>query len=123
MTLQTTLLMKKDRRADRTRYRLKKVSQGRLRLSVFRSNQNIAAQIIDDVKGVTLVAASSLEKEFRAKHKSGANKEAAKVIGQMIAERAKKKGIETVVFDRGSHLYHGRLKELAEAARAGGLSF
>ena len=91
------------------------------RLSVFRSNANIEAQIIDDVKGVTLVSASSLEKELNLKN--GGNVEAAKVIGAEIAKRAKKAKINTVVFDRGGYLYHGRVKALAEAAREGGLEF
>ncbi len=90
------------------------------RLNVFRSTNNIYAQIIDDVKGVTLVAASSLDKEFEG---SGGNKEAARKIGELIAKRAAEKGIEQVVFDRGGYLYHGRVKELAEGAREGGLKF
>ena len=93
----------------------------RPRLCVFRSNANIEAQIIDDVKGVTLVSASSLEKELNLKN--GGNIEAAKVIGTEIAKRAKKAKINTVVFDRGGYLYHGRVKALAEAAREGGLEF
>jgi len=92
----------------------------RPRLCVFRSNTNIYAQIIDDVKGVTLVSASSLEKEFES---YGGNKEAAKKVGLAVAQRAKEKGIETVVFDRGGYLYHGRVKELADGAREGGLKF
>ena len=90
------------------------------RLCVYRSNANISAQIIDDVKGVTLVSASSLEKDFNG---NGGNKEAAKVVGKMIAERAVAKGITTVVFDRGGYVYHGRVSELAEGAREGGLKF
>ena len=93
----------------------------RPRLCVFRSNANIEAQIIDDVKGVTLVSASSLEKELNLKN--GGNVEAAKVIGAEIANRAKNAKINTVVFDRGGYLYHGRVKALAEAAREGGLEF
>ena len=92
-----------------------------LNVCVFRSNANIEAQIIDDVKGVTLVSASSLEKELNLKN--GGNVEAAKVIGAEIAKRAKKAKINTVVFDRGGYLYHGRVKALAEAAREGGLEF
>ncbi|NCB63320.1 MAG: 50S ribosomal protein L18 [Clostridia bacterium] len=92
----------------------------RPRLNVFRSEANIYAQIIDDSTGHTLVAASSLEKEFEGR---GSNKEAAKQIGLLVARRAKEKGIETVVFDRGGYLYHGRVKELAEGAREGGLAF
>ena len=91
------------------------------RLSVFRSNANISAQIIDDTKGVTLVSASSLEKELNIKN--GGNLEAAKVIGAEIAKRAKSKKINEVVFDRGGYLYHGRVAALAEAARENGLEF
>ena len=91
----------------------------RPRLSVFRSEKNIYAQIIDDVAGNTLVAASSVEKDFGP----GSNKEAARKVGKLIAERAVAKGIEEVVFDRGGYIYHGRVMELAEGARAGGLKF
>ena len=90
------------------------------RLNVFRSTKNIYAQIIDDVKGVTLVAASSLDKEFNG---NGGNKEAARKVGELIAKRAAEKGISQVVFDRGGYLYHGRVKALAEGAREGGLKF
>ncbi len=92
----------------------------RPRLNVFRSETNIYAQIIDDTKGVTLVSASSLEKGFEG---AGSNCEAAKKVGEAIAQRAKDKGIEAVVFDRGGYLYHGRVKALAEGAREGGLQF
>ena len=92
----------------------------RPRLNVFRSSSNIYAQIIDDVKGVTLVAASSLDKEFNG---NGGNKEAARKVGEMIAKRAAEKGITEVVFDRGGYIFHGRVKELAEGAREGGLKF
>ena len=92
----------------------------RPRLNVFRSETNIYAQIIDDTKGVTLVSASSLEKSFEG---TGSNMEAAKKVGQIVAERAKAAGIEAVVFDRGGYLYHGRVKALAEGAREGGLQF
>jgi large subunit ribosomal protein L18 len=91
----------------------------RPRLDVFRSNKNIYAQIIDDVKGVTLVSASSVEKDFVG----GGNKEDAFKVGEMIAKRAADKGIIDVVFDRGGYIYHGRVKELAEGARKGGLKF
>ena len=90
------------------------------RLNVFRSTKNIYAQIIDDVKGVTLVAASSLDKEFNG---NGGNKEAARKVGEMIAKRAAEKGISQVVFNRGGYIFHGRVKELAEGAREGGLKF
>ena len=92
----------------------------RPRLNVFRSEKNIYAQIIDDVKGVTLVAASSLDKEFNG---NGGNKEAARKVGELIAKRAAEKGISQVVFDRGGYIFHGRVKELAEGAREGGLEF
>ena len=90
------------------------------RLNVFRSEKNIYAQIIDDVAGKTLCAASSVEKDFEG---SGSNKEGARKVGQLIAERAKAQGIEAVVFDRGGYVYHGRVQELAEGAREGGLVF
>ena len=92
----------------------------RPRLAVYRSNANISAQIIDDTKGVTLVSASTLEASFEG---LGSNKEAAKKIGMIIAERALEKGITTVVFDRGGYIYHGRVSELAAGAREGGLNF
>ena len=92
----------------------------RPRLNVFRSNANMYAQIIDDVNGVTLVAASTLEKDFEG---AVGNKEAARKVGQLVAERAKAKGIEEVVFDRGGYVYHGRVAELAEGAREAGLKF
>ena len=90
------------------------------RLNVFRSNKNITAQLIDDVNGVTLAAAASNEKDFGA---NGGNCEGARKVGQLIAERAAAKGITEVVFDRGGYIYHGRVKELAEGAREGGLKF
>ena len=92
----------------------------RPRLNVYRSLNHIYAQIIDDVKGVTLVAASNVEKDFGM---AGGNKEAAKKVGELIAKRAAEKGITEVVFDRGGYVYHGRVKELAEGAREGGLKF
>ena len=95
----------------------------RPRLSVFRSSKNIYAQIIDDTKGVTVAAASSIEKDVRGAGKTGADKAAAVAIGKLIAERALKAGVKDVVFDRGSYLFHGRVKALAEAAREGGLNF
>ena len=90
------------------------------RLNVFRSNAHIHAQIIDDVNGVTLASASTLDKDFEG---ATGNKEAARKVGKMVAERAKAKGIDTVVFDRGGYIYHGRVAELAEGAREGGLEF
>ena len=92
----------------------------RPRLNVFRSAKHIYAALIDDEKGVTLASASSMAKEFEG---FGGNKEGAKKVGEMLAENAKKVGIETVVFDRSGYIYHGRVKELAEAARSGGLKF
>ena len=92
----------------------------RPRLNVFRSNANMYAQIIDDVNGVTLAAASTLDKDFEG---AAGNKEAARKVGQLVAERAKAKGIEEVVFDRGGYVYHGRVAELAEGAREAGLKF
>lgn len=92
----------------------------RPRLNVFRSAKNIYAQIIDDVAGATLAAASTLDKEFTG---NGGNKEAAKKVGELLAKRAAEKGITEVVFDRGGYIFHGRVKELAEGAREGGLKF
>ncbi|MEP7031158.1 MAG: 50S ribosomal protein L18 [Pseudolabrys sp.] len=115
-----------DRTARRTatvRRRVKLAARGRARLSVFRSSKHIHAQLIDDEKGMTLVAASSLEKTMREGAKTGANIAAAKAVGKLIAERAKEKGIKDVVFDRGGYRYHGRIKALADAAREGGLTF
>src|SRR5580692_9379614 len=109
------------RRAMRTRIRLKALSNGRPRLSVFRSSKNIYAQVIDDAGGVTLAAASSLEGgKDRGK---GADKDAAARVGKLVAERAIEKGVKNVVFDRGGYIYHGRIKALADAAREAGLNF
>ncbi|WP_373897463.1 50S ribosomal protein L18 [Haloimpatiens sp. FM7315] len=91
------------------------------RLCVYRSEKNIYAQIVDDISAVTLVAASTLDKAVEVKN--GGNKEAAKLVGEMIAKKAVEKGIKNVVFDRGGYIYHGRVKELADAARAAGLQF
>ena len=111
------------RRRQRVRRNLRRVGTNRPRLSVFRSSKHIYAQVIDDVKGETLASASSLEKEMRGALKTGANVEAAKVVGKLVAERASAKGIKDVVFDRGGYLYHGRVKALADAARESGLNF
>ena len=108
------------RRAERVRVRLRKVANGRPRLSVFRSSKNIYAQIIDDERGVTLAAASSLEGESKQK---GSDKGAAARVGALVAQRAIEKGVKDVVFDRGGYLYHGRVKALADAAREAGLNF
>ena len=112
-----------ERRKARVRRAVKAAANGRVRLSVHRSSKHIYAQVIDDVKGVTLVAASTLEKPVRGDGKSGAHIEAAKEIGKLVAERAAQKGIKDVVFDRGRYMYHGRIKALADAAREGGLNF
>lgn len=111
------------RRAARVRRQLKKVAGDRPRLSVHRSSKHIYAQIIDDAKGHTIAAASTLEKDLKGSLKTGADTAAAAVVGKLIAERALKAGVKDVVFDRGSFIYHGRLKALAEAAREAGLSF
>ena len=112
--------MKNSIRQNRTRYRLKKVSD-RKRLSIFKSNNHIYAQIINDEKGVTLVSASSLEKSVRTEKKT--KKELAERIGKEIAKRSIENGIKEVAFDKGKYKYHGIIKILAEAARAGGLNF
>jgi large subunit ribosomal protein L18 len=111
------------RRASRVRRQIKAVANGRPRLSVHRSSKNIYAQIIDDARGVTIAAASTLDGELKTKLKTGADKEAAAAVGKLVAERASKAGVKEVVFDRGSFIYHGRVKALADAAREGGLSF
>ncbi len=117
-------LEKNNRRALRNRSRLKKLASGvRPRLSVFRSAKNISVQVIDDVKGETLASASTLEEAFKGVGQAGSNKDAAIAIGKLIAERAIAKGVKQVVFDRGSYLFHGRVKALADAAREGGLEF
>ena len=114
-----------DRKAERVRRhaRVRRKISGTAecpRLSVFRSNSNLYVQVIDDTKGITLVQASTLDKEVKTKH---SNKEAAKEVGTLIAKRAIEKNIKTVVFDRGGYIYHGVVKELADAAREGGLNF
>jgi len=118
------------RRSYRTRNKIRRVNIDRVgvratrpRLSIFRSGKQIYAQVIDDIKGVTLAAASTLEPELKEKLKTGADAEAAGEVGKLVAERAKKAGVEKVVFDRGRFLYHGRVKALAEGAREGGLLF
>ena len=116
-----TKLTTAQRRTNRVRRQLKKVANGRPRLSIYRSSENIYAQVIDDLKGHTLAAASTLEKDFKGE--KGSNVAAAAEIGKMIAERATKAGVKEVVFDRGGYIYHGRVKALAEAAREGGLQF
>ena len=107
----------------RKRIARKKGVSNRPRLSVFRSNKNIYAQVVDDAKGVTLASASTLEKALKGQLKSGSSKDAATAIGKLLAERATANGVKEVVFDRGPYLYHGRIKALADAAREAGLSF
>lgn len=109
------------RREKRNRYSLKKALGGKLRLTVFRSNLNIHAQLIDDSKGHTVVSASTLEKDIKAQLKSTANVDAAKLIGKIIAERASKLQVSTAVFDRGGYRFHGRVKAVCESARENGL--
>lgn len=116
----------KEARRERIKYRIRKVVNGtaeRPRMSVFRSNRAIYVQLIDDVQGRTLAAASSAEKAVIAQAKGMAKQDVAKVVGKLAAERAIEKGINTVVFDRNGYNYHGRVKCLAEAAREGGLKF
>jgi large subunit ribosomal protein L18 len=119
----TTVKAARAKRAGRMRRRLKSNSGGRPRLSVFRSGKNIYAQVIDDAKGVTLAAASSLDGELKAQVKTGAGVDAASAVGKLIAARASAAGVKDVVFDRGGYIYHGRVKALADAAREGGLNF
>ena len=113
----------RDRRRQRLRFQLRHKANGRPRLSGFRSGKNIYAQVIDDGAGRTVAAASSLDKSLREALKTGADKEAAAAVGKLVAERAIAAGVAEVVFDRGSYLYHGRVKALADAAREGGLAF
>lgn len=112
-----------ERRKRRVRSSLRKQANGRPRLSVHRSSKHIYAQVIDDTRGQTLAAASTLEKDLKGKLKTGADKAAAAEVGRLVAERAVKAGIQAVVFDRGGYQYHGRVKALADAAREGGLQF
>ncbi len=112
-----------ERRTARVRRAVKSAAGSRVRLSVFRSSRHIYAQVIDDTKGETLAAASSLEKAMREGSKTGADIAAAKAVGKLLAERALQKGVKDVVFDRGRYLYHGRVKALADAARESGLNF
>jgi large subunit ribosomal protein L18 len=111
------------RRKSRLRYQIKQKSHGRPRLSVFRSGKNMYAQVIDDSQGTTVASASTLDAGLKTELKTGADKAAAAAVGKLVAERALAAGIKQVVFDRGSYLYHGRVKTLAEAAREGGLDF
>ncbi|HOT83312.1 MAG: 50S ribosomal protein L18 [Rhodospirillales bacterium] len=110
-----------ERRQRRNRYRLRKLSSGRPRLSVFRSNKHIYAQVIDDRAGRTVAAASSMEAPLRTQEAKGAD--LAQLVGKLVAERALAAGVKTVVFDRGGYRYHGRVKALGDAAREAGLAF
>ena len=112
-----------DRRKARVRRALRTAANGRPRLSVFRSSKQIYVQVIDDAQGRTLASASTIEKDMRTKLKTGADVEAAKEVGRLIAERATQAGVKQVVFDRSGYRYHGRVKALADAAREGGLEF
>lgn len=112
----------RQRRAGRARTKIKRITD-RFRLSVFRSERHIYAQVIDDNAGVTLAAASSLEKDLRKQLKTGANRDAAAIVGKLVAQRALEKNVKEVVFDRNGNQYHGRVKALAEAARETGLLF
>ena len=118
MVKRTDINLQRLKRHTRVRSKISGTPE-RPRLAVYRSNANISAQVIDDVNGVTLVSASSYEKSF----KNGSNKEAARKVGELLAQRAIEKGISAVVFDRGGYIYHGRVSELAEGAREGGLKF
>ena len=118
--------LNKSERRQRIQYRVRKTVSGtaaRPRLSVFRSNKEIYAQIIDDIAGQTIVSASTLDNELKEKLSSTHNKEAAKLVGEIVGKKALDKGIKEVVFDRGGYIYHGRIKELAEGAREAGLKF
>ena len=112
-----------ERRRQRTRSKLKQTCKGQLRLSVHRSSKHIYAQVIDDTAGITLAAASTLDADFKSASNKTANIAAASVVGKLVAARAKAKGIDAVVFDRGGYIFHGRVKALAEAAREAGLKF
>ena len=114
-----------ERRQKRTRFKLRQVSNDKPRLSVFRSSKHIYAQVIDDLKGVTIASASTLDEEAKKalEKGKGTDKSAAAIIGKLVAQRAVKAGITDVVFDRGGYIYHGRVKALGDAAREGGLKF
>ncbi len=112
-----------ERRRARSRAKLRKVANGQPRLTVHRSSKHMYAQIIDDQAGNTMAAASTLDADFKKASKTTADASAAAVVGKLVAERAKEKGIDTVVFDRGGYIFHGRVKALADAAREAGLKF
>ncbi len=113
----------RERRKQRVRIALRKSGGLRPRLSVFRSNKNIYAQVIDDRTGMTLAAASSVDKELKGSLKSGSTRDAAIAVGKLLGERALAKGVGETIFDRGPYIYHGRVKALADAAREAGLKF
>ena len=119
----TKRLNTQQRRKLRIRSKVHKVANGKPRLSVHRTGQHIYAQVIDDLKGMTVASASTIDKDLRGKLKVTANQDAAASVGKLVAERAKKAGVETVIFDRGVNLYHGRVKALGDAAREAGLKF
>jgi len=118
-----TVKARTDRRKATVRRAIKEAATGRARLTVFRSSKHIYAQVIDDAKGQTVAAASSIDKALKGQIKSGADKAAAANVGKLIAERALQAGVTKVIFDRGGYMFHGRIKALADAAREGGLSF
>lgn len=113
---------KRMKRHGRARQKIKGTTE-RPRLNVFRSSNHIYAQVIDDIQGITIVSASTLDKDLKNKLSSTQNKEAAKLVGELVGKRALDKGVEEVIFDRGGYIYHGRVKELAEGAREAGLKF
>ncbi len=123
MSITKALHRRRQRRTWRVRNQVRRSASGRLRLSVFRSNKHISAQIIDDASGKTVAAASSIEKNLREQLKNGGNVEAATVVGKTLGERCAQKGITEVVFDRGKYKYHGRVAALADGAREAGLQF
>lgn len=123
MSITKTLHRRRQRRTWRVRNQVRRAASGRLRLSVFRSNKHISAQVIDDAAGKTVASASSSEKELREQLKSGGNVAAATIVGKKLGERCAKQGITEVVFDRGQYRYHGRVAALADGAREAGLQF
>lgn len=123
MSITKTLHRRRQRRTWRVRNQVRRAASGRLRLSVFRSNKHISAQVIDDSSGQTIAAASSTEKDLRDQLKNGGNVAAATVVGKRLGERCAQKGITSVVFDRGQYKYHGRVAALADGAREAGLQF
>ena len=123
MSITKSLQRSRQRRTWRVRTQVRRSASGRLRLSVFRSNKHISAQVIDDASGQTVASASSTEKDLRGQLKNGGNVGAATVVGKTLGERCAQKGITEVVFDRGQYRYHGRVAALADGARAAGLQF